>query len=420
MKPRVGRMQSNIGLQAIALAGSTGTAQIIMAVLYIFTARSSAPSEFGLVITAIALGTVAVGLLDFGTNSYWTREAAANRLNPTLLGKRLASKFLYSAAVLAVWTLITSTLFPASSLWMAGPVAMSIIFNQSCQVPLRALGRNDLVAIAILLDKTLAGAFFMILMALQTSPISALWLSLSIGGISSALMCWRLTPRLSRPRLALRRSTNPWSEASHYGIATVAMTAQSLDIPMLTLFGGTGATGTYGAVSRWTQPMGLFASAFSSASAPHIAKARSAREAWGSARKSIWLLGVAVGLSLLTAILAPFIVDTLIGPNYPGSADVLRILAAATILSIANQPLYVFLQARGFDKQIALITLASVSVQLTLVAILSGTMHAPGAAMAALCTQLVMLILLGSLLANNWGQLSSDGRITENESVVTE
>lgn len=413
-------MQNSIGFQAIALAVSTGTAQLVTAVLYIFTARTSAPSDFGLVVTSIALGTAAVGLLDFGTNSYWIREIAANRLGLPLLGKRLASKLLYSVAALAAWTAITAALVPSSGLWLAGPVAMSIIVNQSCQVPLRALGRGDLVAIAILLDKTMAGASFMLLLAAGTLPLTALWLSLSIGGILSALLCWQLTPHHSRPRLALRLSTNPWSASGHYGIAAVAMTAQSLDIPVLTLFGGTSATGTYAAVSRWTQPMSLFASAFSSASTPHIARAHTALEAWNSARKSIWLLGVAVALSLLTAVLAPIIVGAVLGPNYPGSVDVLRILAAATILSIANQPLYGFLQARGFDRQIASITLSSVFVQLTLVALLSGPMQATGAAISALCTQLLMLSLLLSLLANKWQQMRQNVTAIKGKGVAAE
>lgn len=413
-------MQRNIGLQAIALAGCTGSAQLIMAFLYIVTARSSAPSEFGLVVTAIALSPIAVGLLDFGTNNYWTREFAANRLNPALLGRRLASKLFYSAAALAVWTVVTFALFPTTKLWMAGPVALSIILTQSCQVPLRSLGRGDLVAIAVLLDKTVAGASFVVLTGFGTSPISALWLSLSVGGVSSALLCWGLTPRVSRPRLRLNRSTNPWAASSHYGVATVAMTAQSLDIPMLTLFAGTGATGTYAAVSRWTQPMGLLAGAFSAASAPHVARAHSAAEAWNSARKAIWLLGAAGGLSLITAIFAPVIVSTLIGPNYPGSVEVLRTLAAATILSIVNQPVYVFLQARGFDKQIALITLFSVLIQLALVALLSSSMNAYGAAVAYLCTQLVLLISMGLLLASNWDRLRREVTVLPQNSVVVE
>jgi O-antigen/teichoic acid export membrane protein len=406
----------SIGVQAIALAASTGIAQAILAVIYVFTARSAAPSDFGLVVNAVAIGTTAVGFLDFGTNSYWVRELASNRLDASVLGQRLASKLLYSAAGFGAWTAATLFLVPSSNLWMAGPVGMSVVLSQSFQVPLRGLGRGDLAAVATLVDKTVAGAVFLALLSTGVAATSALWLCLSAGGLSSALLCWRLTPQPRRAVLVLRRTTNPWSASSHYGIASVAITAQSLDIPALTVFGGASSVGIYAAVSRWTQPMGLLANAFSSASAPHIARAHSAREAWDTARKSIWLLGVAMGLSLVTAIFAPFIVETLIGPNYVGSADVLRILALSTVVSIANQPLYVFLQARGFDKPIALITVLTVVIHLSLVSLLSTNIHALGAAVASLCTQIVLFLSMGTLLANRWGQMRTRVKTIERES----
>jgi O-antigen/teichoic acid export membrane protein len=410
-----GRLRGSIGVQAIALAGSTGIAQAISAVIYLFTARSAAPSEFGLVVTAVAIGSTAVGFLDFGTNSYWVRELASNRLNSSVLGQRLASKLLYSAAVFGGWTAAMAFFLPSSSLWMAGPVGMSVVLSQSFQVPLRGLGRGDLAAVATLADKTVAGAVFFALLSTGAAATSALWVCLSVGGLSSALLCRQLTPQPSRAVLVLRRATNPWSSSGHYGIASVAITAQSLDIPALTVFGGASAVGIYAAVSRWTQPLGLLAGAFSSASAPHIAKAHSARDAWDTARKSIWLLGVAIGLCLVTAILAPLIVETLIGTNYAGSADVLRILAISTVVGIANQPLYVFLQARGFDKPIALITVATVIIHLSLVALLSSNIHALGAAVASLCTQTVLFLSMVSLLAKKRGQIRAVAKTLERE-----
>lgn len=416
MKRLKGITHKSIGVQAIVLAASTGVAQAILAVLYVFTARSAAPSDFGLVVNAVAIGTTAVGFLDFGTNSYWVRELASNRLDESVLGRRLASKLLYSGAVFGAWTAATLFLVPSSNLWMAGPVGMSVVLSQSFQVPLRGLGRGDLAAVATLIDKTVAGAVFLALLSTGVTATSALWLSLSAGGFASALLCWHLTPQPSRAILMLRRATNPWSASGHYGIASVAITAQSLDIPALTVFGGAGSVGIYAAVSRWTQPMGLLASAFSSASAPHIARARSTREGWDTARKSIWLLGVAMGLCLITALLAPFIVAILIGPNYTGSVDVLRILAISTVVSIANQPLYVFLQARGFDRPIALITVLTVLMHLSLVILLSSSIQALGAAIASLCTQIVLFVSMGTLLANKWSRMRTLLKTVERES----
>lgn len=401
-------VRRSIGFQAIVLAGSTGAAQAIMAVLYIAAARATAPSEFGLVVTAIAIGTTAVGFLDFGTNSYWIRELAAGRLSAVVHGTRLTSKLVYSAVALTIWSLVTLLWAEPSSLWMAAPVAMFLLLNQSLQVPLRSIGRGDLIAIAVLLEKAMAAGIFMALVACGIAPVSALWVSLSAGGLLCALLCWRMTPQSNRPTIALHLTTNPWSNSGHYGIANVALTAQSLDIPTLSMFGGATSAGIYAAVSRWTQPMTLLASAFSSASAPHIARAQSSHAAWQAAKKSIWLLWLAIALCLGIAIFSPTIVEILIGPGYAGSGHVLRVLAISTVFALANQPLYVFLQARGFDKPIAAITMSSVVIQLGLVAVLSASFHELGAALAFLCTQILLLSSMGILLLAKRGQMRGE------------
>jgi O-antigen/teichoic acid export membrane protein len=394
----------SIGLQAVALAASSGVAQVLVAFLYILAARSAEPANFGLVVSSLAIATTAVGFIDFGTNSLWVREIASNRMDVGLLGTRMASKLLFAFAILTAWTAITSTFFGSSFLWMAGPVAMSVLISQTFHVPLRGLGRGELVAMAILGDKLVAASSFAIFMAIGLGPLSALWMSLSIGSLSSGWIAWRLTPRERRGRLKLQKSTNPWAASGHYGIANVAISAQSLDIPALTLVGGPGAAGIYAAVNRWTQPMGLLASAFASAAAPHVARARSSREAWVEARKSSWLLIGAIMMCLVVAIFASQIVDVLLGSKYTDSSDVLRLLALAAMLSVANQPLFVFLQSRGFDKAASLVTVSCILLQLILVVALSSSMHALGAALASVCAQFFMFLALVVVLARKNGK----------------
>ncbi|WP_406636665.1 lipopolysaccharide biosynthesis protein [Pseudarthrobacter quantipunctorum] len=398
MRPWGEKVKKSIGIQAVALALTAGCAQIIVALLYIISARSTEPENFGLVVTAIAVGTTAVGFLDFGTNSLWVREIASSRLDPRTLGRKIASKLLYAFAALGVSTTLTAMFFGPTNIWMAGPVAMCLLVSQSIQVPLRGHGRGDLVALANLIDKLTAACIFALLLALNVVPSMALWVCLAAGALSSALFAWKITPRENRGRLSLRRLVNPWAGSRHYGVANVAITAQSLDIPAMTIFGGPGAAGIYAAVSRWTQPMGLLASAFSSASAPHVARASSLREAWIVARRSSWLLVTAMALSLAVAAFAPVVVDLLIGPDYAGSADVLRIMALTTIVGIANQPLFVFLQSRGFDKPVAVITVAGIIIQLGLVVILSNQFSAVGAAVAFACSQLFLFISMSIVL----------------------
>jgi hypothetical protein len=120
---------------------------------------------------------------------------------------------------------------------------------------------------------------------------------------------------------------NPWSGARNFGLAGVANSAQTLDLPLLTLVGGPVASGLYGAVSRWTQPMSLLATAFASASAPFAANAGTMRGALASLRRGLWMPVAAIVLALTVFALSPWIVDLLLGQTYEGSAAVLRIAA---------------------------------------------------------------------------------------------
>ncbi|UKA62106.1 lipopolysaccharide biosynthesis protein [Arthrobacter sp. FW306-04-A] len=399
------RLRSNIGGQAIMLAGTTGVGQVVTALLYILSAKSAEPSEFGLIVSAIAVGTTGVGLLDFGTNAYWLRELSARRMNALVLGRRLSSKLFYSCAIFAAWSITTFILLPDSSLWMAGPYGMALLLSQSLQIPLRSLGRMEFIAGAILADRAMAAVVFFGLILIGIPSVLALWFGLIAGGIVSTFLCWILTPCANRPALRLQLRTNPWSASRHYGFASVALTARSLDIPLLTMGAGASAAGIYAAVNRWTQPMSLLSNAFASASAPHVAGAESAVEAWKLARKSIWLLGLAILCCLAAAVGAPYLVDFFIGSTYAGSADVLRILALVTIFSVVNEPLFIFLQARGLDKPIAAITVVAIAMQLGLVIVLSPLVGALGAAFASAVTQLGLTLAMGSLVLAKFNHL---------------
>jgi len=95
-------------------------------------------------------------------------------------------------------------------------------------------------------------------------------------------------------------------------------------------------------------------------------------------------------------VLAPWAVDLLLGDQYAGSANVLRILAAGTIISNLNQPLFVFLMARGQDRRGAGLLTTGVAVMLSLVVLLTPRLGATGAAVAYAVGQLVLFVLLAA------------------------
>ena len=380
-----------VGTQAVLLAGATGIAQLIVALVYVAAARSASPATFGSIVTAIAVGTSVVGFIDFGTNSLWVREIARKTLSPKDFSLRVSSKILVASMLAILWLIPSVMLFPGSSYWMAAPIFFSLLLNQTAQVALRGMAKGELVAWSILADRVVVASVLGILMVAGVSAAEALWIALTIGSVAAAGMGWLMTPVAARPRPAIRIRTNPWKGSGYYGLNTIAISGQGLDLPIISAVGGPAAAGLYGAVNRWTQPMGLLASAFASASAPFVAHSGTWELAWHHVRKSVWLLCVAIGVCIGVAIGAPWIVDLLIGPQYEGSSMVLRILALGTIPAILNQPLVVFLQALGHDRIVSFITLGSVVCQLAMVALITSLLGALGAAVAFAGLQVFVL-----------------------------
>jgi O-antigen/teichoic acid export membrane protein len=387
-----------VGAQAILLAGSTGIAQVVTALLYVLAARSGSPSDLGHVVAAIALGTSLVGFADFGTNGLWVRELARGRSNRALMASRLYSKLLIAGILASLLGVFSWLLFPDTTYWMAAPVGFALLANQTMQVPLRGMARAELVSFSILADRMIAGVVMAVAISVGAQAYSSLWLALTIGSLGAAAMGWFLTPKglRLRPRIALR--LNPWKDAGYYGLSTLAISAQSLDLTILAFAGGPTAAGLYGAVNRWTQPIGLLVSAFSSASAPFVARSSTWHDAWQHVKKGIWLLGIAIIGCLVIAIFAPAIVGIVIGDAYQDSAIVLRILALSVIPAIANQPLSVFLQSMGYDRPVAFVTMGTVILQLIAVAITSPLYGATGAAAGVGVVQVIILICLSLIL----------------------
>lgn len=408
--PRI-RKGSSRGLlaQAILLALSNGFGQVIVAVLYIWTARVEGPASFGPVVAAIAVGSTIAGLIDFGSNSLWVRELATGKMDDACLGRGIASKLFIGLIICLSWTALNAICLPSTQLWVAGPIAMAIVLNQSFAVPLRAAARSDLVAVGVLVDRIVAASLFGTLLILEVEPVLALWVSMSLGPVfASALTRWVLSGSLKPPlRFALKH--NPWKGSKHYGFSSAAVSAQTLDLSIMNFVAGPAAAGLYGAVNRWTQPMTLLAGAFTMSAMPVVAKAASWKEAWPYVKRSAWLLVGAVLTCIAVALLADPLVVVLVGQEYADSGAVLQVLALGTIGAVLNIPLASFLQALGHDRIVSVIIASGVIVQLVSVAWFSLMYGALGASLAFGILQALILVALLVMVSKSfwaWAPIS--------------
>ena len=367
-----------------------GIAQVLVAIIYILTARSLGPDEFGLVATAIGLGMVGAGFVDLGSNAYWIRELASHRIAQQDLNPRMTTRLIL---VMAVGGLIVMAACLLEPVFIAtGLLLIATTIVQTAVIPLRATQRAESVAWLVVLGRVVAIGAFLMQTALGVSPGVALWTALIFGEIVLAVCALAVTPATDRQSIRLRPVSNPWSGTKWYAVSEMSMNAQKLDLPIVAALSGAGAAGIYGGVNRWIQPMVVAIGSFTAAAAPFVAAAPRLAALKGQLLRAGWILGAAVVLSIVVFVTAPWLVISLLGSDFVDSVPVLRLLALATLLNAVTQPLVVALQARHLDHVAAGIVAIAIAAQLSTVVMLTPGLGALGAGIGFLVGQAVALV----------------------------
>lgn len=383
------------GLQAALLTGATGGSQALVALAYVICARAASPESFGFVASAIGLGMAMIGIVDFGANSFWMRSLANGDMTLSDAARRAFWKTM-TAALLGFALLIATLVAPLPSEFVAAaPVFFSMTVAQLTQVPLRAAARSELIAVALVVSRIAMFLNLTLMLVLGVDATTALWMSLTIGSFLESVLYLIVTPGLHRFVLGDYRFVNPWQGSAHFGVYSIATSFQSLDVSLVTSFAGAPAGGTYAAVNRWTQPLGLAVTGFTSAAAPFIARATSFREGWLVVRRAWWMLGVALLACIFAFALAPVVVPLLLGDAYAESVLVFQIMALGTIPALLTQPLAVFSQMRGADRSVGILTACGIASRLVATAALAAAFGATGGAFAYAIAQGLLVLALG-------------------------
>ena len=121
-------------------------------------------------------------------------------------------------------------------------VSIGLAASQSTQVVLRGHGLVHRTAVEVATERLAMVGTFLFSLLLPVTPAFALPVCLGIGGVVAAVVGWFLTPpqwrlRFVRPRL------NPWQGCRTYGVFMAAVTLQTVDLPVLSLVGGSSAAG---------------------------------------------------------------------------------------------------------------------------------------------------------------------------------
>lgn len=371
------------------LSGSTGLGQLITALIFILAARAVTPANFGLISTVVALGFVLASFSDLGLNTFLIRELASDEVSIETISHRLLMKQIYVSTV-GIFFIFCFMLFNNDYI-LSILLALISLLSQSVQVVPRALRAFGLVSIANLADRITALASFGIFNLFKVDVLDGLVLSLIFGNIAGITIISATKYRL---RLSPLKLINPWKGSFHFGVSAIAFSFQWMEIPVLAQVAGDASAGIYGAVNRWTQPLLLFVSSYSSASAPLIAAASSSKKAWLQIKKGVWWVFLTIFMSVIAIIFAPVLVSLTLGSAYEKAVPVLQILSVVTILLALIQPVTVFLQSRGDEKFIGMMFLLAAFIQLALLFFLGGIFGAVGAALASLICQFIVCCLL--------------------------
>jgi O-antigen/teichoic acid export membrane protein len=394
--------------QTITLTASLIASQLMVAVAYLIGARATTPIELGVLLSAIAISSVAAGIIDFGLGSYLIREVASGRLTQNGMYARLWQRLLSAGTIALVVSLPAALWVHWSGVgwqsygWIVLVFAATLLM-QSAQVPLRAAGLMGRVALASFVDRAVFLVLVWWLVGLGLDGAVALPIGLAAGLLVDAGLSVVLNVRSAAAKIGSSERLNvggpshwfrAWRGSQGYGFAAVIGSAQQLDVAVIGFSGGAAASGAYGAVSRWTSPLLLPSTALTQVGMAHAPKAASTLEAVKNFRRVAWVLVLSVVVSISVSIFAEPIASTLLGPAYDDSAAIFTVLALSIVPTLFAQPLAMVLQSRGKERGIAWVLAVGLICRLALCLILGAQLGGLAAAVAVLSQQSLIFVIL--------------------------
>ena len=371
----------------------------------VLAARWLGTSVFGAYGTAAAFAVIAAVLATFGMQPLLVREIARA---PEDVGRLIRAAHLLKAGSCV---LMMAAVVPASfALFPDAPDVRRATWVLSLGWALSAYAENLAAyyqAVERMARWTQASALFGFVSAmvgvllLVTTSSFVLYCWGFVAGWAAAL--WWLAAGMPDatldtpifPRDALRHLL---SRVAPYGLAFVGLTVYSkVDVILLARWSGAVQVGYYSAAYKFVDVFQALVIVAAGAVYPRLARTAGAREGstWGGGRAAnvVILASLPAGLGL--HLVAGSVVHLVFGAEYAGSAPPLRWLALLLpLLAVSVLGGYV-LGAAGRMRPVASLYAAAVAVNVALNALLVPRLGAPGAALARLGSE--SLLVLGFL-----------------------
>lgn len=402
MKPS--RLRQSAFLQNIAALYSVHIFNYLLPLITVpFLARVLKPEGWGMVAFAQSFGQFLVLVIEYGFGLSATREVAARRDDREflagILGSVLLAKLLLSIPAIAAGVL-ANRFVPALRnnvflLWAA--ISWAVSQGMSLVWFYQGLERLRFASTAEIIAKTLAVIF---ILSFIRRPDQA-WLVLVFFALTSAASTVVVLvaalrrygvrrPKLSDALQALRVGFPMFVFRSSVSLYTTG------NAFLLGLFVDPSAVGVYAGAERISRSFLGLMNPVSQALYPRINNlvAKSRREAAALARKAMLIVvSLACLIAFTLVILAPLIVNVILGPNFEGSVLILRLLATLLPLIAGSNVLGIqwmlpLRRDRAFNSIIA----AAGLMNLILAYLLAPHLQGPGMALAVVGSEVFVTI----------------------------
>jgi O-antigen/teichoic acid export membrane protein len=357
----------------------------------------------GRYVTVTSLVLIAGGIVDFGLTGIGVRELAvlggAERglLMRNLIGLRIALSLVGVAGAVAFAGLVDYPEVMVLGTLLAGLGYVGTAAQGTLVAVLTVELRLGLITVLELLRQTVfvAAIVGLVLAGAGLLPFLA-------ASIPAALVVLAFTVVLVRGRHPIRPAFERlrWAELLRDMLPFAAATALAavyfrVSMVLLSLLSSAQQTGYFGASFRVIETLLAVPNLIVTAAFPIFARAaRDDRARLGYAVQRLFEASIVAGgfVVLLLVVGAPLIIDVVAGSDFGPSVDVLRIQAAALLVTFAGAPFGYALLSLRRHRELLMITGSALVGNVVLVSILASAEGANGAAAATLFAELLVTV----------------------------
>lgn len=369
------------------------TGALARALVLVLVARALPPTEFGLLAAVIAGLAVAYATADLGVSKFLLRAVAADQRRDAAAAIRLNHRTTLIAAGVATTGLVLLGLRD-HTFFLLLPLIISLGCEKYADTWMHvavARRRPGLNAVNFSSRRLLSLALFLVAQRLGLPTVEAFLLGELTAAVLSVVFAGRYLRSVQRAEPGSLATRDLLKLTVPYWLNGLAMQTRTLDVVLMATLAPAAQSGYYAVGARVTGPLQLVASSLAMVIAP--------RAATSQRRDALVRFIVVVSLLLallyaLIALLAPLLVDVVLGEAYSSSAPVLQVLLAGLPFAAFSSMLSAALQGWSLDRPVARSSMLITVTFLPVFALVAGR-----GAVAGACVWSAAALVQASLLA---------------------